>query len=183
MSEERPPDLLGPKGVEDTDQLAVDLYDELRLIARRLYRKERRQITLQPTAIVHEAFLRLSRAHNLTVHDRVHFARLAARTMRRILAERARRRRGSGPTPIEEVTLTDGLAGSSPWTVELHGLDRALEKLRANHPRDADVVELRCFGGLAHAEIAALLGVSLSTVEKSWRYARSWLLVEFGASG
>ncbi|MBK8231185.1 MAG: sigma-70 family RNA polymerase sigma factor [Candidatus Eisenbacteria bacterium] len=165
------------------DQLAVDLYDELRLIARRLFRRERRRLTVQPTAIIHEAFLRLRGAHQLTVNDRVHFARLAARVMRRILAERARRRRGSGPTQIEEVTLTDRLGHTTSWSVDLADLDRALRKLREENPRDADIVELRYFGGLTHGEIAGLLGVSVSTVEKSWRFARSRLFIELGPPG
>jgi RNA polymerase sigma factor (TIGR02999 family) len=160
------------------DSLTRLVYQELRRLAGRLMRTERPGHTLQPTALVHEAYVRLVDQGAVGWVGRAHFMALAARTMRRILVDHARRRgrekRGAGFRPV---TLSEDLVGSreAPGTLELLALEEALDRLEEVAPRAAEVVELRLFGGLSHREAAGVLGVSEPTVKRDWRFARAWL--------
>ncbi len=174
-------------GAASGDALAVErlsslLYDELRALAERYMRRERSNHTLQPTALVHEAYLRLI-GTGIAFQNRAHFLALAARTMRRVLLDHARRRaatkRGGG---VERVTLAD-VAAADSRTLDLIAVDAALERLAQIEPRQAQVVELRFFGGLEIEEAAEVLGVSKATVKRDWRFARAWLAGELHGGG
>lgn len=158
-----------------TDELVPLLYAEMRRLARALMRRERPGATLQPTALVHEAYLRLARGSG-DWRSRAHFMGAAARAMRRILIEHARRRsrlkRGGGR---DRVTFTDGTLRHEARPEELLALDAALEDLRLRDAAMAQVVELRYFGGLTVEETAEVMGASERTVHRSWAAARAWL--------
>lgn len=164
------------------DEFVPVLYAELRRVAARALRRERPGQTLQPTALVHEAYLRLLKDDTLTFENRSHFLAIAARSMRQILVERARargaRKRGGGR---RQVTLDEGVAAGRPRAVELLALDEALERLHVIDPAQAQIVELRFFGGLTNEEAAAALGVSPATVKRGWAVARAWLYRELSA--
>jgi RNA polymerase sigma factor (TIGR02999 family) len=167
-------------GNEDaTERLAELLYPELRQIAARLMRRERSSHTLQPTAVVHEAFLRLVDGGAVAWQDRAHFLGIAARVMRRILVEHARRRhsakRGGG---ARQITLTDELVPGVAGAQNLLVIDDVLTRLAAIDERGAQVAELRIFGGLTVRETAERLGVSSRTVDTDWTTARLWLARE-----
>jgi RNA polymerase sigma factor (TIGR02999 family) len=155
------------------------VYDELRALAARYMRRERCGHTLQPTALVHEAYLRLVHGARVEVRDRTHFYALAASQMRRILVEYARargaRKRGGG---ARRVTLDDRNAVSPNGVLDMLALEEALEKLDERSPRQCRVVELRFFGGLSVAQTAQLLETSASTVKDDWRVAKAWLARE-----
>jgi len=159
-----------------TERLAELLYPELHQIAARLMRRERDGHTLQPTAVVHEAFLRLVDQGTIDWQDRAHFLGIAARVMRRILVEHARRhgaaKRGGGG---DRVTLDEELLPRQDPSFGLVALDEILTRFAAIDPRGADVAELRIFGGLTVREIALQLGVSTRTVNNDWTLARAWL--------
>ena len=152
---------------------------ELRRLARGYMGRERRDHTLQVTALVNEAFLRLTGARQLRWQDRAHFLGISARLMRRVLVDHARtkgyRKRGGG---AQRVTLDDALLVSPEPDVQLLALDRALEVLAAADSRKARVIELRFFGGLSAEETAEVLHVSTDTVKRDWRLAKLWLLRE-----
>jgi RNA polymerase sigma-70 factor, ECF subfamily len=164
---------LGDRGA--VDRLAPLVYDELRRRARRHARGERPNHTLQPTALVHEVYLRLVRLDRIEWQDRFHFFAIAAREMRRILVDSARARRylkrGGGAVPV---TFDDALAVSERG-VDLLALDDALSLLARQDARKARVVELRFFAGLTGQEIAATLDVSTDTVTRDWQMAKLWL--------
>jgi RNA polymerase sigma factor (TIGR02999 family) len=161
------------------DRLVEVLYQELHDMARRKLSRERAGGTLQTTALVHEAYLRLVDQRHVHWRDRGHFLALAATMMRRVLVDRARARRagkrGSGAEPI---TLTDAAAAGLDPAVEVLDVDRALERLAAAYPRPARVVELRFFGGLELEEIGAVVGVTERTIKRDWAFARAWLARE-----
>jgi RNA polymerase sigma factor (TIGR02999 family) len=140
---------------------------------------ERRGHTLQPTALVNEAFLKLIDARNVRWQDRAHFFGISARVMRQVLVDHARsrgyRKRGGG---TQRVTLHEGLVSSPEPTLDLIALDRALEALAAVDARKSRVIELRFFGGLSVDETAEVLHVSSDTVKRDWRLAKLWLLRE-----
>jgi RNA polymerase sigma factor (TIGR02999 family) len=152
---------------------------ELRRLARIYMARERRDHTLQATALVNEAFVRLAGARDVPWHDRAHFLAIAARLMRRVLVDHARARRfqkrgrGEGHVPIDEAMLV-----SPPPNVDVLALDRALEALSALDARKSQVVEMRYFGGMTVEETAAALDVSTDTVKRDWRLAKLWLLCE-----
>ena len=152
------------------------VYQELRRLARRQMRRERAGDTLQTTALVNEAYLRLVDYERVRARDRSHFLAIAAQAMRRILVERARSRRsdkrGSG---AQKVSLDEVADVSDGRAAELVALDDALQAFAAIDPRKARLVELRYFGGLTIEETAEVLGVSTPTVERDWRTARIWL--------
>jgi RNA polymerase sigma factor (TIGR02999 family) len=149
---------------------------ELRRVARAYMARERRNHTLQVTALVNEAFLRVTDAAHLQWHDRTHFVGIAARLMRRVLVDHARRRAyGKRGGHVECVTLDEALVAAPPRSVDLLALDRALETFATVDPRKARVIELRFFGGLSQEETAELLQVSLETVKRDWRLAKIWL--------
>ena len=151
------------------------VYDELKRLARAQLARERPEHTLQPTALVHEAYLRLVDQHSADWTDRAFFFGLAASMMRRILVNHARDRhaqkRGAG-VPVLTLSAADEQAGEE---VDLLGLHDALDTLAALDPRQARVVELKFFAGLEIDEIAALLAVSPATVRRDWTMARMWL--------
>jgi RNA polymerase sigma factor (TIGR02999 family) len=155
---------------------------ELRRLARGYMGRERRGHTLQVTALVNEAFLRLTDARRLRWQDRAHFLGISARLMRRVLVDHARSRgyqkRGGG---AQQVTLDDALVVSPEPAldrVDLVALDRALEALAAVDARKSRLIELRFFGGLSVEEAADVLHVSADTVKRDWRLAKLWLLRE-----
>jgi len=170
-----------------TEELFHLVYDELRRMARGLMAGERRGHTLQPTALVHEAYVRLVDQSHASWQGRAHFLAVGARVMRHILVDHARahgrEKRGGG---WQKVTLAEGvLPGVEPNLDpdQLLALDQALEKLSQLDEREAHVVELRYFAGLTVAEIAEFLGVSKRTVEADWTHARAWLLRELAGEG
>jgi len=153
---------------------------ELRRLARAYMRRERRGHSLQPTALVNEAFLRLTDARRIRWQDRAHFLGISARLMRRVLVDHARsrgyRKRGGD---AQRVTLDEGLVASPEPAVDVVALDRALDALAAVDVRKSRVIELRFFGGLSVGETAEVLHVSPDTVKRDWRLAKLWLLREF----
>jgi len=161
------------------EQLTPLVEAELRRLARAYMARERRDHTLQATALVNEAFLRLTEARRVRWQDRAHFLGISARLMRRVLVDHARakgyRKRGGGAM---RVTLVDGLVASPEAPLDLLALDRALEALAAVDVRKSRVIELRFFGGLSVEETAEVLHVSPDTVKRDWRLAKLWLLRE-----
>jgi RNA polymerase sigma factor (TIGR02999 family) len=165
------------------EQAAVDdlfplVYQELRRLARRYLRRERSDHTLPPTALVHEAYLRLlgSDLSAATVETRAHFFAVAAQAMRRILVEHARRHAAvRRPSPADRTGFEEhGALDRRPAepVLEILAVHQILDRLRQDHPRQAQVVELRYFAGLSEVEVAELLGVSRPTVARDWRVAR-----------
>jgi RNA polymerase sigma factor (TIGR02999 family) len=160
------------------------VYDELRRLAANYLRNERPGQTLQATALVHEAFLRLSKQKNQPWKNRTHFLAIAALSMRQILVQRARARHAEkrGGENAERITLDESVM-SAPAEREGGGidvleLDAALEKLAALDPQQAKIVELRYFGGLTVEEAADALDISPATVKRHWTIARAWLKKE-----
>jgi RNA polymerase sigma factor (TIGR02999 family) len=156
------------------------VYDELRKLARAYLARERPGHTLQPTALVHEVYLRLGGEGEAAWNSRGHFFGAAARAMRQILIEHARARaagkRGGGRARIEELdTVPDHRRAHGPSAEERLTLGGALERLAAAYPRKAEIVRLRYLAGLTVGEIAVLLDVTPRTVERDWRFARAWL--------
>jgi len=164
------------------EELAPLVYDELRRIAAAYMRRERAGQTLQATALVHEAYLRLAHA-GTPWHDKRHFVGIAARAMRQILVERARARgaqkRWAG---LDRVTLTDALAASASDSAMLPALDEALTRLEQIDAGQARLVELRYFAGLSIEEAADALRISPATVKRRWAMARAWLFRELSES-
>lgn len=163
----------------ETARLAGLLYDELRALARGWFRYQPKDHTLQPTALVHEAYLRLSRASNVEWRDRAHFFAVASTIMRRILVSHARERRtarrGGGLRIGADVERMAIELPEAPG-VDVLALDAALTKLAALDERQSRIVELRFLGGLTVEETASYLGVSPRTVKLDWSMARAWLL-------
>jgi len=159
------------------------VYDELRRIAGRHLRKERPGQTLQPTALVHEVYLRLLKDRRLAWQNRAHFFAIAASSMREILIERARARNASkrGGRRIR-VTLDEGLLAAEEKAIDLVALDEALTRLAEIDPGQARLVELRFFGGLTVEETAEAAGLSPATVKRRLAVARAWLLRELTRS-
>lgn len=159
------------------------VYDELHRLAAGYMRREQPGQTLQTTALVHEAYVRLMQQRNLKWENRAHFMAIAANLMRQILVERARGRRaekrGGGSV---RVTYDESMSPAVKSSVDLLALDEALARLEAFDPRRARIVELRFFGGLTLEEMASTLGVSPATVKRDWSVARAWLHREMGKS-
>jgi RNA polymerase sigma factor (TIGR02999 family) len=154
-------------------------YNDLRRLAASKMAGEAPGQTLQATALVHEAWLRLIGDENRRFEDRTHFFAAAAEAMRRILIERARRRRAvRHGGEYERVTLQDEMLASHDDDEQLLAMNDALEKLELKYPMQAQVVKLRHFAGMSNEEIAGLLGVSLSTVKNYWVYSKAWLFRE-----
>jgi RNA polymerase sigma factor (TIGR02999 family) len=166
------------------DRLLPLVYSELRRIAARHLKRERPGHSLQPTALVHEAYLRLVDAANVDWHERAQFFGLAARLMRQILVDHARTRdaakRGGG-TP--KVSLEEAPEPHRGPDIDLIALDEALGQLAALDPQQGRVVELRYFGGLTIEETAEVIGVSPATVKRDWTMAKAWLRRELGRKG
>jgi len=170
------------------DELMPLVYTQLRAQARRYMRDERSGLTMQTTVLVHEAYLRLTRAEDVDWHDRVHFFALSAQIMRRILVDAARKRaaakRGGGAPRVDHSSAVDldQLPTADSDAASLCALDDALASLAQIDPRRAKVIELRFFGGLSVEETADVLEVSSQTVMRDWRLARAWLARELQAN-
>ncbi|HZS62274.1 MAG TPA: sigma-70 family RNA polymerase sigma factor [Gemmatimonadaceae bacterium] len=157
------------------EQLLPIVYTELHRIAGRHLQRERPGHTLQPTALVHEAYLRLVGGTVLAATNRVHFLRAASRAMRQALVDHARARNAQKRGGALQVTLDEAIAGEEAPMLDMLALDDALTRLAAAEPRWAQVVELKFFGGLEVLDIAESLGVSPATVKRDWQFARAWL--------
>ncbi|MGH9839598.1 MAG: ECF-type sigma factor [Blastocatellia bacterium] len=158
------------------DELYQLVYDELHRLAHRYMRRENAGHTLQTTALVNEAYLRLAEARDLNWQDRAHFFAVSANVMRRILIDEARarraERRGGGDLVI---AIDEALDSEKQEDLDLVALDMALQGLAKVNERQSKVVELRYFGGLSVEETATVLGVSSDTVMRDWRFAKAWL--------
>src|SRR5262245_2627651 len=161
------------------DQLLQLVYEDLRALATHKMAQEPAGQTLQPTALVHEAWLRLMGSETPNFQNRAHFFSAAAEAMRRILIDRARRRRtqrhGGG---YERVHLDDCDLAAPQADDELLAVNEALDRLSKEHPVQAEVVKLRYFGGRTNEEVAQILGISLASVKNYWAFSRAWLLQE-----
>lgn len=166
----------GGGDLEARDALFPLVQQELRRQAAGYLRRERRDHTLQPTALVHEAYLRLVGQTQMSWQNRAQFYGLAAQMMRRILVDHARRHRAAKrPRAALQVALEDGMQRIEPRSCELLDLDQALEELMAIDPRQGQIVELRYFGGLSEEAVAEMLAVSRQTITRDWQMARAWL--------
>src|SRR5436190_143132 len=161
------------------DELLELVYQELRQLATRKMAQESPGQTLQPTALVHEAWLRLVRTENPSFENRAHFFSAAAEAMRRILIDRARRRHtqrhGGGH---ERINLDECDLVAPQADDELLAVNDALDQLSKKHPVQAEVVKLRYFGGRTNEEVAQVLGISVATVKNYWAFSRAWLFQE-----
>lgn len=166
-----------PGSDSNTEQLSAQLYDELCAIAHRLRRTERDEHTLQTTALVHEAFLRLAAQHAQAWQSRPYFLAAAAQTMRRVLVDYARERDAVKRDAGVQTTLVsfDGGAGMGGDALDVLALNDVLDRLAAIDERKARVVELRVFGGFEITEIAEIIGISRNTATRDWRFAKGWL--------
>jgi RNA polymerase sigma-70 factor, ECF subfamily len=166
------------------DERSAHLYEELRNLALRSFARERPGSTLQPTALVHEAWLRLAQGGSKAWQNQAHFMGACAQVLRQVLIDHARRRtaekRGGDR---RRVTLDERSAERSCDALDVLALDEALNALAAQHPRAARVVELRFFAGLEGEEAARALGVSPRTVDSDWSFARAWLMRSLDADG
>ena len=155
------------------------VYDELRKLAASHLRRERNDHTLQPTALVHEVYLRLAEQKNVQWQDKSHFFGVTAQLMRRILVDHARThladKRGSG---LPKVSLNEAIAMSRERPAELLALDESLTQLGVTDPQQSRIVELRVFAGLTIEQTAELMGISPATVKRDWNLAKAWLLRE-----
>jgi RNA polymerase sigma factor (TIGR02999 family) len=163
------------------------VYEELRRLAESHLQRERPDHTLQATALVHEAYLKMIDQTRVQWHDRAHFFALASQAIRRILVDHARgrhRKKRVGDRQRlslnEEVAADSGRSSGASDELDLLDLDAALERLAREHPEKARIVEMRFFGGLTTEECADVLGVTTRTVERHWAYARAWLYREIG---
>ena len=158
------------------EQVVTAVYDELRRLAARYLRQERPDHTLEPTALVHELYLRLCVSESVDWQNRAHFFAVAAQQVRRILINYARDRRaekrGGGRLKLS-LSHVDAIGEHQP---DLLNIDEALEKLATLDSRCAQVVELRFFGGLTEKEAAQVLGISTATLKRDWEFARAWLI-------
>ncbi len=165
------------KGNEQAASRLIPLvYEELRRLARNYMRRERGDHTLQPTALVNEAYLKLVEQRSVDWQSRAHFFGIAAQVMRRILIDHARGhmrdKRGGGAIPVP---LDEALVFAPEQSSELVKLDASLERLAKHDPRQSRIVELRFFGGLTVEQTADMLGISAKTVKRDWSMAKAWL--------
>jgi RNA polymerase sigma factor (TIGR02999 family) len=168
------------------DRLMPEAYQELRRLAAAYLRRERPGQTLQPTALVHEAYLRLAKDKPGRWQNRAHFCAIAANAMRQILVERARARaaikRGGGQPKVTLVENLEAGGDNRPAPVDVLAIDEALERLAALDAQQARIVELRYFGGLSVEETAEALGISPATVKRDWSVARAFLAQQLAAA-
>jgi len=167
----------------ELNRLLPEIYDELRRLAASALRREQRGHTLQPTALVNEAYLRLARSPGLQIFDRKQLLALTARVMRQVLVEhaRARQRIKRGASPLR-VTLGEDMAAAAPPFFDLLALDQALERLAKLSDQQVRIVELRYLAGLSVEEVAEVLGVSPTTVKRDTAMAKAWLVRELGSN-
>ena len=164
---------------ESEDELLPLVYRELRKIAAKYMRNDRREHTLQPTALVHEAYIKLVDISDIDWKDRAHFFAVAANVMRNILVDYARahyaEKRGGH---AQHISLEDADELSSHAEIDLLSIDEALRELAKFDARQSKIVELRFFGGLTIEETASVMGISIATVKREWVLARTWLFRE-----
>lgn len=166
------------------EKLLPLVYEELRSLAAGFFRRERPDHTLEPTALVHEAFMRLVDQTAIAWKDRTHFFAVAATAMRHILTDHARRRNAAKRGgDWERITLDAAVTPPTESSIDVVALDTALTKLAALDERKHRIVELRFFGGLTVDEVARVLDVSRTTVESDWRGAKAWLSLELSKEG
>jgi RNA polymerase sigma-70 factor, ECF subfamily len=166
---------------ESPEDLFAQVYNELRQVARAYMRRERADHTLQATALVHEAYMRLFESEAFQWENRKHLFCTVARSMRRILVDHARRHRAERHGGlVRKVSLDEQGPAICQNLPQLIALSDALERLAKLNSRQAQVVELHSFAGLTEAEAAEVLGVSLKTVKNDWRFAKAWLKTEMG---
>ncbi len=182
MSESRSPqedakDNLVDARTDDDSDLLPAVYEQLRSLARQLMSREQAGQTLQATALVHEAFVRLSHEDPSRWNDRKHFYLVAARAMRRILVDRARQKAGHANAKNDGIDqVASGVRGGfDEENLNLVDLDTALQRLSEEDPRAAQLLTLRFFGGLSLEDAAETLGISRSTAKRDWSYAKAWL--------
>jgi RNA polymerase sigma factor (TIGR02999 family) len=172
-----------PQQKQPAAELLPNLYAELRRLAATLSGRLQTGQTLQPTALVHEAYLRLVRNEGSGWEGRRHFFGAAARAMREILIEQARRKATSKHGgQAERVELAEGIVVIEPPADDLLALDEAIQRLQTEEPRLAEIVQLRYYTGLSIEETAEVVGASVSTVNRDWRFARAWLARQLGES-
>lgn len=172
-----------PRNESELDKLFSATYEELRRLAA-MVRHDDPGATLTPTALVNEAYLKLSDSSPVEAASRLHFKRIAARAMRQVLVEAARRRKAlKRGGAYAFVTFDEALDGAVMRSEDVLALNEALDDLARMHARQAKVVEYRFFGGLTYAEMADLLDVSESTILRDWRAARAWLIRELQRLG
>jgi RNA polymerase sigma-70 factor (ECF subfamily) len=171
------------KGEEQAlSELLPVVYQELRKLSRKYLLRESNRQTLQTTALVHEAYLRLLGDQDLQWKDRAHFLGIAARSMRQILVERARARHAQKRGGVQRaVTLEDNMLGQDQNSIDLLVLDEALKALAELDPKQAEVVELRFFAGLTVEETAEVMGISPATVKRWWTLSKAWLRREMSS--
>jgi RNA polymerase sigma factor (TIGR02999 family) len=166
-------------GNQDALQALIPLvYEELRRIAQRHLRQERPDHTLQSTALVHEAYLRLMKQQPAEVENRAHFLAVASQLMRQILVDHARRHRAAKRGGGLKLELTEAIGLQRAPDVDLIALDNALNELARLDPQQSRIVEMRFFAGLSIEDTAEVIGVSRTTVKREWATARAWLLRE-----
>ncbi len=158
------------------DELIPLVYQELRRLANSYLQREQRQHTLQPTALVHEVYMRLAGQETADLQNRAQFFGLAAKIMRNVLVDhaRAQKRAKRGGSQVK-LSLARADRFDNQENVDLIALDDALNDLAATNPQHSQIVELRYFGGLTIEETAEVLGISHATVERSWKFSRAWL--------
>jgi RNA polymerase sigma-70 factor (ECF subfamily) len=157
-------------------RLIPQVYDELRRVAARYMQNERRNHTLQPTALVNEAYVRLVQQHDVPWQGRAHFFAVAAQVMRHVLVDHARgRRAGKRGGAQHQITLGEDALVEQSRPIDVIALHEAMDRLSLIDARQARIVELRAFGGLSMEDIAQVLGVSDRTVKRDWKMARAWL--------
>ena len=167
---------LEPGARHAEEQLFADVYTELRAIASRYLHRERKSHTLQPTALVHEVYLKLVGQTQVDWQGRAHFLAIAAQAMRQILVDHARRHRAAKRGGNRHrIALDDNLVIESNRDVDLLAIEDALTKLTKLDPRQAQMIELRFFGGLGIAEVAKVMGISKRSAEREWTMVRAWL--------
>jgi RNA polymerase sigma factor (TIGR02999 family) len=165
----------GRGDLQAREDLAPLVYEQLRKRAAAYLRRERRGHSLQPTALVNEAYIRLMRLQRISWQNRAQFFGIAAQFMRRILVDHARERLAAKRPGGVRVSLDDGIGATPPLDCELLMLDAALQDLARIDARQAHIVELKYFGGLSEEEVAAVLSLSRATVTREWQSARAWL--------
>jgi RNA polymerase sigma factor (TIGR02999 family) len=173
---------LDPSDPSTADRLFAVVYDELRALAGSCFKQQRADHTLQPTALVNEAFLKLVDQTRVEWQNRAHFLAVAARAMRQVLIDHARgKARAKRGGDLGRVTMHEAVTPITDADPELLDLDDALHKLAAMDERQSKIVELRFFGGLTVEEVAHVMGISKTTAESEWRMARAWLRRELTA--
>ncbi|MEM8547958.1 MAG: ECF-type sigma factor [Pseudomonadota bacterium] len=173
----------GETGSDAQQQVFREIYGELRRIAARHLASERAQPLVQPTMLVHEAYLKLSQLNRIEWQDRGHFFAMAARAMREFLVDEARRRRAAKRDGGIQVTMVEDAHASDAPKTDMLALNDALDHLAAVDPERAVLVELRFFGGLSVDEIATLTGKSSATIKRNWQISRAWLYQKMNEEG